>query len=159
MKSQKRRTLNFDLFPLFIEVGKLWKISWMIRYELERILISKKLKKIGFVSIKESPGWATNLCQSALGECQVHIWVLVQFKLLFWGFLSWELYLDAFLICILKVNPLFLDFRSLSDNYLIDEYSKKSWLSTTSLLFDYPLYSHASKSIWHWPTTNHKIIN
>ena len=39
-----------------------------IIYELEHILISKKLKKIGFISIKKSLGLAKNLGQSTLGK-------------------------------------------------------------------------------------------
>ena len=54
LKSQKRKDLNSDLFPLFIEVGMLNEI----RYELERILISKKSKKIGFILINKSLGRA-----------------------------------------------------------------------------------------------------
>ena len=48
-----------------------------IIYELEHILISKKLKKIGFISIRKSLGRvellgqsALAMCQSALQECQ-----------------------------------------------------------------------------------------
>ena len=32
-----------------------------IRYELGCVIISKKLKKIGFISIRKSPSWAKNL--------------------------------------------------------------------------------------------------
>ena len=39
-----------------------------IIYELEHILISKKLKKIGFISIRKSLGLAENLGQSTLGK-------------------------------------------------------------------------------------------
>ena len=41
-----------------------------IEYKLGCILISKKLKKIGFISIRKSLGRAENLGQSALQECQ-----------------------------------------------------------------------------------------
>ena len=46
-----------------------------IRYESERILISKNPKKIGFILIRRFPGQAMYLgqfamCQSALQECQ-----------------------------------------------------------------------------------------
>ena len=43
----------------------------MIKYKLGRVLISKKSKKVRFISIQESSGRATNLCESALQECRM----------------------------------------------------------------------------------------
>ena len=62
LKSQKRRASNSNLFPLFIEFGILKKNE--IRYDLELVLISKKSKKIGFITIRRSLGLQE--CQMAL---------------------------------------------------------------------------------------------
>ena len=59
--------LNFERHPLFIEVGMLNEI----RYELDHVLISKNPKKIGFISIRGSQGWAVHLGQSALFMCRL----------------------------------------------------------------------------------------
>ena len=45
--------------------------------------------------------------------CRAPFSILVRFGLLFGGFLSQEMHLDAFLIHILKINPFFWIFRSL----------------------------------------------
>ena len=44
--------LNVGRPPLFIEVGMLENKLNKIRYKLERVLISKNLKKIGFILIR-----------------------------------------------------------------------------------------------------------
>ena len=67
----QKSVLNFERHPLFIEVGMLRKINRMILYELRHILISKKLKRLGLISIQKSSGRASSLCQSALQECQM----------------------------------------------------------------------------------------
>ena len=66
---RNQRALNSNLFPLFIEVRILKKSE--IKDKLERVLISKKSKKIGFISIRGSSGQAKSLGQSALQECRI----------------------------------------------------------------------------------------
>ena len=99
----------------FIEVGMLRKISWMIRYELGRVLISKNSKKVRFISIQEPSGCAHNLCQSALQKCWMaflgvrpafEFWSTLDSFLRFF-FFSRDLHLNVFLIRILKIKPLF----------------------------------------------------
>ena len=57
---------NFERHPLFIKVRMLRKVSWMIKYELGHVLVSKKSKNVKIISIQESSGQATNLYQLAL---------------------------------------------------------------------------------------------
>ena len=58
-----------NLFPLFIEVGMLTKI----RYKLECVLISKKLKKIGSILIRRSPSRAKLWANQNLGSADRHL--------------------------------------------------------------------------------------
>ena len=53
--------LNVGRPPLFIEVGMLENKLNKIEYKLERILISKNSKKIGFILIRRFPSWAEHL--------------------------------------------------------------------------------------------------
>ena len=58
--------------------------------------------------------------------CRTHVSVLVHFGLIFLGFFCREFHLDAFLICILKINR-FSGYSGLYCNdYRVDKYSKKS---------------------------------
>ena len=70
-KSQKRRTLNSDFFFLYLQRLECLKNKLNeIKYKLECVLISKKSKKIGFISIKTLSCRAEHLGQSALGKCR-----------------------------------------------------------------------------------------
>ena len=58
------------------------------------------------------------------------------------------MHLDMFLIRILKINPFFLDIQVFKV-IIIDKYSKKTYLSTISLLSNYSLYSYTSKFLFY----------
>ena len=134
----------------------------MIKYKLECILISKNLKKdmfylnqevlepshaFGLISTWEVSIGTLRVSTGSLGY-QALFSILVRFGLLFWGFLSWEMHLDMFLIRILKINPFFLDIQVFKV-IIIDKYSKKTYLSTISLLSNYSLYSYTSKFLFY----------
>ena len=120
----------------------LWKISWMIRYELGRVLISKKSKRVGLISIQESLGQASSLCQSALekcrlalGKCRSTLFMCQRMALLgvkpvfdFLGFFDQSLHLDAFSSSVYNFF-IFIFLNNLGffrNNYLIDKYPKIS---------------------------------
>jgi len=124
------------------------------------VLISKKFEKDEFYLNPSALGlWLVfvpigtpKMLNGSYG-CWTHVWVPVHFGLLFWGFFSQDLHLDTFLIHVLKIKPFFFFFPDnsgiFSNDYLLDKYSKNSWLSTILLLSGYPFYSHASKPIFY----------
>ena len=123
------------------------KLAEWLEYELGCILISKKSKNVRFISISKY--------RSALQECRMALLgagPTFEFRSnldsFFEFFLSWDLHLGAFNLYSKNLTPFLDDLGLCSNDYLVDKYLEKSWLSTISLLSDYPLYSHASKSIF-----------
>ena len=66
-----KSVLNFESQPLFIEAEMFEKLAKWSKYELGRVLISKKWERMCFSLIQVPSGRGPNLCQSALQNCRM----------------------------------------------------------------------------------------